>query len=74
MVYPILVGDTPKLGFHKKWQIFIFLEFLTTNVQHKVDVWSMQIVKNDVTNRKIDPVVAFQKWLKMTKNGHFFEI
>ena len=37
-------------------KFFIFSEFFT---------------QNDVTNRKIEPVVAFQKWLNMTKNGHF---
>ena len=71
-VTPIFVKIPKKWGFHKNDEFFTFPEFFT-----KKCLFSQKYLledansENDVTNRKIHSVAAFQKWLKMTKNGHF---
>ena len=57
MVSHILVGDTPKWVFYENDQFSIFRNGLF--FQHKVEVQSEQIVKNDLTNRKIELGVVF---------------
>ena len=73
---PIILGDpSRKWGFHKRDEISFSQNFCKkVFIQHKVDVQSMQIVKNEVMKRNILPLAAIQKWLFLHfVPYHFFQ-